>query len=244
MRLDAPWRVVRLDEAEPAIWGDAASGMVADRVYGRGRADGLYLCHSTIETGAGFTLSESAWPVSLGWNAIHVLRGRFLALEPFTGETRLVGPQETLVVPPRLWHFGRSIGDEPLEMLEFIGPATEGARREELPRPAPLSLDIGREAPRRKGSSAPRSRPLRLDASGMPSPTRLRRMRLTAPIAFVGEASLYVVAGDAALSSSGFAVKLAAGDAALALRAATVNLAALSPVADLVVAGRFRLPPA
>ena len=256
MRPDAPWRVVRREDAEPATWGDAVSGTVADRVYGRGHADGLYLCHSTIAVGAGFTLSETSWPVSLGWNAIHVLSGRFLAREPFTGMARAVLPGETLVVPPRVWHFGRSLGEDPLEMLEFIGPATPGARREALPRPHSVPLAVAWEEPHRKTGSNPRVRPLRLDASKTPGPVRLRRVQLSAHlskdqreshparIAFSGEASFFVVDGRIELYSSAHSVELDAGDAALALRVARVGVATLGTAADLVVAGRFRLLPA
>lgn len=205
-------QIVRQSGARPAVWGDQVSGQVSDRVYGRPDPTGLYLCHSTLAAGKSFSMSAGAWPVSEGWNAIHVLRGRFQVLEPCTGECVEVGPGGTLIVPPRVWHFGQAGGTEPVEMLEFIGPPTPGLKREALEHPPRKTMADAEGEP---------FRPVRQVRAG--ERATLGPARSDCPIAISARSGasalaaahwVYVVKAQLTLATPSPALELGTGDAA------------------------------
>lgn len=212
MTPDPAAHIVRRSSARPSVWGDEVSGQVSDLVYGRPDPKGLYLCHSTLGAGKSFSMSADSWPVSEGWNAIHVLRGSFLALEPFTREIVEVSTGGTLIVPPRVWHFGRAKGSEPVEMLEFIGPPTPGPRREALKRPpGKMAADIQGE-PFRPGRQIRAGEQATLGPMRSDCPTTISARSGACTLA--AAQWVYVMKGQLTLATTSSAFELGAGDAA------------------------------
>ena len=111
-----------IPEAQRALqlWGDDASGEVADAIYVSNEM--IHLMVFTMPPGGGFVHSENFRTLFDADELYHVLSGTLLVTNPETGEVHLVRPGEAVYFGRDTWHHAFTHGAEAVRVLEFIAP--------------------------------------------------------------------------------------------------------------------------
>ena len=102
------------------IWGDDASGEVADAIYVSNEK--IHLMVFTMPPGGGFVHSNDFRTVFDADELYHVLSGELLITNPGTGEVHLARPGEAVYFGKDTWHHAFTHGAEAVRVLEFIAP--------------------------------------------------------------------------------------------------------------------------
>jgi quercetin dioxygenase-like cupin family protein len=102
------------------LWGDAASGEVADWIYVS--SDKIHQLVFGLLPGAMFRHSEAYRTVFGADEVLYVLSGEMLLANPENGEVHLALPGEAVFFRRDTWHHAMSCGAEPLRVLEYFAP--------------------------------------------------------------------------------------------------------------------------
>jgi quercetin dioxygenase-like cupin family protein len=102
------------------LWGDAASGEVADWIYVS--SDKIHSILFGLPPRGWFRHSDSYRTIFGADLTYHVLSGVMVIANPATGEVQRVLPGETAYFGPDTWHHVYNYSDEPLRVLEFFAP--------------------------------------------------------------------------------------------------------------------------
>jgi quercetin dioxygenase-like cupin family protein len=102
------------------LWGDAASGEVADWIYVS--SDKIHSLVFGLPPRGWFRHSDSYRTIFGADLTYHVLSGVMVIANPANGEVHRVLPGETAYFGPDTWHHVYNYSDEPLRALEFFAP--------------------------------------------------------------------------------------------------------------------------
>lgn len=121
------------------LWGDEASGRVADWIYVS--SDKVHNIIFGMPPGGSFRHSDE-FPTLLGADEVYyVLSGTLVLSNPETGEVHRVLPDEGVFFRGDTWHHGYAYGDEELRVLEFFAPPPSQGTGEAYGRTQPLLAD-------------------------------------------------------------------------------------------------------
>ncbi len=102
------------------LWGDAASGEVADWIYVS--SDKIHQLVFGLLPGAMFRHSEAYRTIFGADEVFYVLSGQMILSNPETGELYRAGPGEAVFFRRDTWHHALNCGTEPLRVLEYFAP--------------------------------------------------------------------------------------------------------------------------
>jgi quercetin dioxygenase-like cupin family protein len=111
---------IRFAEVTRHLWGDAASGEVADWIYVS--SDKIHQLVFGLLPGRMFRHSE-AYRTVFGADVVYyVLAGTLMIANPERGEVHQVRPGEAAFFRRDTWHHALNHSSEPLRVLEFFAP--------------------------------------------------------------------------------------------------------------------------
>jgi quercetin dioxygenase-like cupin family protein len=102
------------------LWGDQASGEVADWIYVS--SDKIHHLVFGLPPGGGFRHSDAYRTVFAADEVLYVLSGTMVIANPETGEVHQVAAGDAVFFGPDTWHHAINYGTEPLRVLEFFAP--------------------------------------------------------------------------------------------------------------------------
>ena len=102
------------------LWGDQASGEVADWIYVS--SDKIHHLVFGLPPGGGFRHSDAYRTVFAADEVLYVLSGTMVIANPETGEVHQVAAGDAVFFGPDTWHHAFNYGTEPLRVLEFFAP--------------------------------------------------------------------------------------------------------------------------
>ena len=102
------------------LWGDQASGEVADWIYVS--SDKIHHLVFGLPPGGGFRHSDAYRTVFAADEVLYVLSGTMVIANPETGEVHQVAVGDAVFFGPDTWHHAFNYGTEPLRVLEFFAP--------------------------------------------------------------------------------------------------------------------------
>jgi quercetin dioxygenase-like cupin family protein len=116
---DSP-ALIRREERALQIWGDSASGEVADAIYVSDKR--IHAMVFTMAPGGGFTHSDEFRTFFDTDELYYILAGELLVTNPEIGEVRRVRQGEAVFFRRETWHHAFTHGTDEVRILEFIGP--------------------------------------------------------------------------------------------------------------------------
>jgi hypothetical protein len=128
--------VLRRAETAHHVWGDAASGLVTDRVYVS--TDSLHVLEYTLEPGGAFRHSAANRTVFAADVAYCVLEGTLVIADPQHGEVRVLDAGEQVLFGRDTWHHGFNPGQEATRVLEFFAPPPSRGTASDYARTQPM----------------------------------------------------------------------------------------------------------
>jgi mannose-6-phosphate isomerase-like protein (cupin superfamily) len=111
---------IRASEATRHVWGDEASGEVADLIYAS--TERIHALVFALPAGGSFRHSQEFRTVFAADEVLQVLAGEMVAANPETGEVHRVRRGERLFFRRDTWHHAFAHGGEPLRVLELFAP--------------------------------------------------------------------------------------------------------------------------
>jgi quercetin dioxygenase-like cupin family protein len=102
------------------IWGDEASGEVADWIYAS--TDLIHCLVFGLAPGGSFTHSPEYRTIFGADEVLTVLSGTLVLANPELGEVRRVETGQSVAFGADTWHHAFAHGTEPLRVLEFLAP--------------------------------------------------------------------------------------------------------------------------
>ena len=102
------------------LWGDDASGEVADWIYVSN--DKIHQLVFGLPPGGAFRHSDAYRTVFAADEVLLVLSGTMVLANPETGEVHRLLPGEAAFVRRDTWHHAWSYGTDALRVLEFVAP--------------------------------------------------------------------------------------------------------------------------
>jgi quercetin dioxygenase-like cupin family protein len=147
------------------LWGDEASGEVADWIYAS--TDRIHMLVFALPPG-GRCLHSDAHRTVFGADVTYlVLTGRLVLANPEGGEVRVVEPGEAVLFRRDTWHHIFSHSLEQLRVLEFFAPppSTGTSRKYAQTRPLPTQIryaddgQLGRWPPEKRQPTLHHRRP-------------------------------------------------------------------------------------
>lgn len=127
---DSPYRPLRPDYEGPTrilrrhvpsqLWGDPVSGEVSDAIYVSNNK--VHLLLFEMPPGGAFRHSPHFRTIFDTDEVYYVLSGALALCNPETGEVHRVLPGESVAFGPDTWHYGFSVGEDSLRVIEAIAP--------------------------------------------------------------------------------------------------------------------------
>lgn len=108
------------ESATRHLWGDAASGEVADWIYVS--SEKIHQLVFGVPPGGSFRHSEEYRTVFAADEVLYVLHGTMVIANPETGEVQRVPPGNAVFFGRDTWHHAYSQGTEALRVLELFAP--------------------------------------------------------------------------------------------------------------------------
>ena len=128
--------LIRRDQVMLHLWGDEASGEVADWIYVS--SDKLHHLVFGLAPGGAFRHSDQYRTMFAADELLYVLSGIMVLANPETGEVHRLEPHQAAFFRRDTWHHAFSFGPEPLRVVEFFAPppasgaSSAYARQQEL----------------------------------------------------------------------------------------------------------------
>lgn len=111
---------IRYEQVARHLWGDDASGNVADWIYVSNTK--IHQIVFGLPVGGAFRHSDSYRTIFAADELYYVLSGVLVLANPETGEVQRAEPGEAIFFRRDTWHHGFNYGTEPLRVLEFFAP--------------------------------------------------------------------------------------------------------------------------
>lgn len=111
---------IRYESVTRHLWGDEASGQVADWIYVSNNK--IHQIIFGMPVGGAFRHSDSYRTIFAADQVYFVLNGVLVLANPQTGEVQRAHPGEAIFFRRDTWHHGFNYGSEPLRVLEFFAP--------------------------------------------------------------------------------------------------------------------------
>lgn len=127
------------------LWGDAASGEVADWIYVS--SDKIHQLVFGFGPGGAFRHSDAYRTIFAADEVLYVLAGTMVIANPETGEVAKVERGEAVFFRRDTWHHAWSYGPEALRVIEFFAPppATGTSGKYAQTKPNLVELVYGRD---------------------------------------------------------------------------------------------------
>ncbi len=122
------------------LWGDEASGEVADWIYVS--SDKIHSLVFGLPPRGAFRHSDDYRTIFGADVAYHVLSGVMVIANPETGEVHRAAPGATAFFRRDTWHHVFNYSDEPLRVLEFFAPPPSTGTSGAYARQKPLLTEI------------------------------------------------------------------------------------------------------
>ncbi len=132
---DAQPRLLRYADVPRWVWGDDASGRVAD--WGYSTTARMNFIVFALPPGGRWGWSEDFRPSYPADEGYYVLQGELTVHNPETGEVVVVGAGEALHFRRDTWHFGYNFTLDETLVVEALAPVPPGISLEALERLAP-----------------------------------------------------------------------------------------------------------
>lgn len=111
---------IRAHDVPHQLWGDPVAGEVKDAVYVSN--DKVHLLVFDMPSGGGFRHSKEFRTLFDTDEVYYVLSGTLAMNNPETGEVHRVAPGEGIFFRRDTWHYGFSLGEEAVRVVECIAP--------------------------------------------------------------------------------------------------------------------------
>jgi len=118
-QFDGP-QLIRRSNAAPHVWGDAAGGLVTDRVISS--TDQLHVLEFELPPGGWFRHTADNPTLFAADVAYLCVSGTLVLADPETGEIAVAPAGSGLYFGRDTWHHGFSLGDRTTRVIEFMSP--------------------------------------------------------------------------------------------------------------------------